>query len=189
MTGLQIGYSGSPGQSSSYQGPAQNEYFSRPSMPNSSSFGSSGITGPPVAFPPSILPKTTPPPISYNKPDPFTSPPASLRDSNAQQPLSPNASLSNSFHRPPINYPHLAPTSQPNQPSSGTDLQRPPLAAQPNSFGRSPYPDQPHHRRLSHNNYKPVNLNELPQWLDGRVGMTGLKNLGNSESTQQSRPF
>ena len=78
-----------------------------------------------------------------------------------------------------FDYPNLAPSPQ---------LQRPPLAAQPNGSPSRPPPLAPQNRRLSSNNYlsstpRPTAVSQqmVPlDWYDGIVGMTGLKNLGNT---------
>lgn len=196
---MQIGGSITP-----YQGQGkdtQQEYFSSSAIPTSSPptnhlYGSGSIQMPPVAFPPTALSKATPPPLSYSKPDLYTSA-AGLSQSSSSQPLSPNSAYANAPPRQPINYPNLVPSSYNASNTNGTDLQRPPLAAQPNSFSRPSYYDQhqqlqspeqqqqyavqqPQHRRLSQAQYNPGGLSSLPQWMDGRVGMSGLKNLGNS---------
>lgn len=178
--------------------------------PSSSTSGPTFST-PPVAFPPTALSKFSPPPISYSTPQaPYDSANSSFSSMHGSMPpaLSPNSSFSNHLNGSPYTMPTttssssspssnisrsaMAPISYPNvgpssQQTSGTDLRRPPLAAQPNSFtrGSSYYDQQPQNRRLSQLHYSPSGPTGSPQWLDGTVGITGLKNLGNSQS--QSR--
>lgn len=207
---------GSPSAGSPYQGQGkdtQQEYFPRhaittSSPPSNHLYGRNSIMMPPVAFPPTAMPKATPPPLSYSKPDLYASTSSqaastSSSSSTSHQPLSPNSTYANSSStsRPPINYPNIAPSSYQSQ--QATDLQRPPIAAQPNSFSRpsypyesSPYdprqqqqqqqqssaPPPPQNRRLSQTGYNPGGLASLPQWMDGKIGVSGLKNLGNSKS-------